>query len=170
MNSSYMLTLYLWFHIFKLQLNYLKDFLKRLRDHVAFKHPNFYNLLVLIPSPNGIDPQKNLAHSVRTTDTCHTANLVCTTVIENFGYGVLQKNCHNHLQNVWVGGLEKELYSYLTNLLRSSIYEIDPTLREKLYWVLLRVHTTKAYLYMRTTQRVLGICSLSGLWIITQGM
>ena len=30
-----------------------------------------------------------------------------------------------------MGGLEKELSSYLTNLLRSSLDEIDPTLRVK---------------------------------------
>ena len=44
---------------------------------------------------------------------------------------MLQQDCHNHLQNVWVGGLEKELSSYLTNLLVSSLDEIYPTLRVK---------------------------------------
>ena len=66
-----------------------------------------------------------------TTDTCHAAILVCTSDVENFGYGVLKQDRHNHLRNVWVGGLDKELSSHLTNILRSSLDEIDPTLRVK---------------------------------------
>ena len=72
-----------------------------------------------------------MSHSVWTTDTCHAATIVRTIDVEKFGYGVLQKYCHNHLRNIWVGGLDKELSSYLTNLLRSSIYEIDTILRVK---------------------------------------
>ena len=66
-----------------------------------------------------------------TTDTCHAATLVRTISVENFGDGLLHQDCHNHPRNVWVGGLDKELSSYLTNLLRSIIDEIDPTLRVK---------------------------------------
>ena len=127
-NSSYLLLLYLLFHLFKLQLNSLKDSLKRLRHRVASKYPDFPGFLVLIPSLDGIDLQKNLAHSVWTTGTCHAATLVCAIAVEKFGDGVLQQDFHNHLQNVWVGGLEKGLSSYLTNLLISSLDEIDPTL------------------------------------------
>ena len=102
-----------------------------MRDHVASKHPYCHDLLVLIPSPDGIDLQKNLAHSVWTTDTCHAATLIRTIDVENFGDGVLQKDYHNPLRNVWVGGLDKELSLYLTNLLISSLDEIYPTLRVK---------------------------------------
>ena len=66
-----------------------------------------------------------------TTETYHAATLVCTIAVENFGNGVIQQDCYNHLQNLWVGGLVKELSSYLTNLLRSSLDEIYPTLRVK---------------------------------------
>ena len=112
-------------------LNSINDLLKRLIYHVASKHPYFPDLLVLITSPDRIDIHKNLAHSVWTTDTCHNATLVGTISVENFGDGVLQQDCQNHLWNVWVCGLEKELPSYLTNLLRSILDEIDPTLRVK---------------------------------------
>ena len=131
MKSSYLLTFYLLFHIFTLQLNSLKDRLKRLRDHFSSKHPDCHDLIVIIPSPDGIDLQKNLAHSVWTTDTCQDATLVCTIAVENFGDGVIQQYCHNHMQNVWVGGLEKELSTYLTNLPISSLDEIYPTLGVK---------------------------------------
>ena len=80
-----------------------------MRYHVASKKPDFPDLLVLIPSPDGMDLQKNLAHSMWTTYTCHAATLVRTIAVENFGDGVLHQDCHNHLQNVWVGGLDKEL-------------------------------------------------------------
>ena len=130
MKSSYLLTFYLLFHIFKLQLNSLKDSLKILSDNVASKLPDFHDLLVLIPYPDGIYLQKSLSHYMWTTDTCHVATLVRTISVENFGDGVLQQDCHKHLRNVWVGGLEKELSSYLTNLLISSLDEIDPTLHD----------------------------------------
>ena len=99
-----------------------------MRYHAAYKHPYCHYLLVMIPSSDGIDIQKKLAHSVWTTYTCHVATLVRTISVENFGDVVLHQDCHNHLKNVWVGGLEKELSSYLTNILRSSLYEIDATL------------------------------------------
>ena len=127
----YLIPFYIWFYLFKLQLNYLKYCLKRLRYHVASKHPDWPDLIVLIPSADWIYHQKNLAHSVWTTYTCHAATTVFKIAVENFGHGVLQKECHNHLRKVWVGGLEKELLSYLTNLLRSSLYEIYPTLHVK---------------------------------------
>ena len=44
---------------------------------------------------------------------------------------MLQQEYHNHVQTVWVGGLEKELSLYLTNLLGSILYEIDTTLHVK---------------------------------------
>ena len=102
-----------------------------MRDHVASKHPDCHDFLVLIPSPDRIDLQKKLAHSARNTDTCHVATLIRKISVENFGDGVIQQDCHNHTGNVWVGGLDKELSSYFTNLLISSLDEIDPTLRVK---------------------------------------
>ena len=112
-------------------MNSFKDCLKRFRDHDASKHPYCHYLLVIIPSTDGIDLQKNLAHYVLTTDTYDAATLVRTISLENFEDGLLQQYCHNHLQNVWVGGLEKEFSSYLTILLRSSLDEIDTTLHVK---------------------------------------
>ena len=81
----------------------------RLRDHVASKHLDCHGFLSLILSPDGTDLQKRLAHSVWTTDTFHAATLVRTIFVENFGDGVLHQYCQNYLQNLWVGGLEKEL-------------------------------------------------------------
>ena len=66
-----------------------------------------------------------------TIDTCHAATIVHKISVEYFGDVVLQQEFHKHLINVWLGGFEKELSSYLTNLLRSSLDEIDPTLRVK---------------------------------------
>ena len=102
-----------------------------MRNHVASKHPDCPDLLVIILSTDGIDIQKILAHSVWTTDTLYAVTLVCKMDVEKFGNGLLQQECHNHLQNLWVGGLEKELSSYLTNILISILDEIDPTLRVK---------------------------------------
>ena len=68
-----------------------------MRYHVASRYPDYPGFLVLIPSPDGIDLQKNLAHSVWTTDTCHAATLVRTISVETFGDVVLQQDFHNHL-------------------------------------------------------------------------
>ena len=91
-------------------MNHLKDMLKILRDHVASKHPYCHDLLLLIPSPYGIDLQKKLAHSVWTTDTCHAATLVRTIAVENFGVGVINKDCNNHMLNIWVFGFDYFMY------------------------------------------------------------
>ena len=118
-----------------------------MRDHVDSKQPYFHDLLVLIPSPDGIDLQKKMAVSVWTPYTCHAATLVCTIADENFGDGVLHQDCHNHMQNVWVGGLEKEPPSHLTNILRSSLHEKDPTLHVKnLFSALARAYNKGFYL------------------------
>ena len=82
---------------FKLKANSLQDCLKRSRDHVAYKHSDCHDLLVLITPIDGIYPQKNLFHSVCTKETCHAATLVHTIDVENFGDGVLHKDCHNHM-------------------------------------------------------------------------
>ena len=72
-----------------------------------------------------------LAHSVWTTYTCHTATLISTIAVENFGMEYFRKTVTTICETYrWVA-LRKKLSSHLTNILRSSIYEIDPTLRVK---------------------------------------
>jgi hypothetical protein len=43
--------------------------------------------------------------------------------------GAYNLDCMNHLRNVWFGGVEKSLTKHLNEILRSSLDEIDVTLR-----------------------------------------
>ena len=42
---------------------------------------------------------------------------------------VLQVDCWHHLRNIWLGGMGKCLTTFLNNLLKDSLDEIDPRLR-----------------------------------------
>ena len=94
---------------------------------VAERYPDRQDLLDMIPSPDGMDPSIKLPNSLWTTDTCNAAskfqNIACKTY-----EGGLKQDCHNHLRNVWMGGLEIELSSYLTKCLRESLDDIDTSL------------------------------------------
>ena len=113
-----------------LQLFSLKDRLIDLRATISEKFPDRPDLLELVPSPDGIDPDKKLPNSVWTTDTCNAASKFQNIACETYAGG-LKQDCHNHLRNVWVGGLELELSSYLSTVLRESLDRIDSTLRVK---------------------------------------
>ena len=81
-------------------VNPLKDRLINLRKQVARQFPDRPDLLAMIPSPEGIDPEKKLPKSLWTTDTCNQAQaleacvkgesfIVTTFIIDN--------NCANIL-------------------------------------------------------------------------
>ena len=97
---------------------------------ITEKFPDRPDLLELVPSPDGIDPDKKLPNSVWTTDTCNAASKFQNIACETYAGG-LKQDCHNHLRNVWVGGLELELSSYLSTILRDSLDKIDSNLRVK---------------------------------------
>jgi len=50
-------------------------------------------------------------------------------LVEDIPDGAFEMDCMNHLRNVWIGNMEKELTKSLNQLLRVSLDEIDPRLR-----------------------------------------
>eukprot|EP00956_Cyclotella_meneghiniana_P023299 scaffold45195_cov78-Cyclotella_meneghiniana.AAC.1 len=62
------------------------------------------------------------------TDTCNGAQKVRRILVDRID-GATDLDCMNHLRNVWIGGMEKTLSKYLNEMLRSSLDEIDSTLR-----------------------------------------
>lgn len=90
------------------------------------KHPT---LVDSIPSPDGIDINKLGDGGVIMTDTCNTAQKIRRILVDLIDGSLDLDCCMNHLKNVWIGNMEKALAKHLNELLRSSLDEIDPTLR-----------------------------------------
>ena len=82
----------------------------------------------LVPSPDGIDIQKLGNGGTFMSDTCNAAQKLRRILVELVD-GAYDLDCMNHLRNVWFGSMEKALAKHLNELLRSSLDEIDPTLR-----------------------------------------
>jgi hypothetical protein len=107
------------------KIDSLKHRLARLIQEVEKKCPEF---LDSVPTPDGIDINKLADGGVIMTDTCNTAQKIRRILLDHID-GAMDLDCMNHLRNVWIGGMEKALAKYLNALLRSSLDEIDPTIR-----------------------------------------
>eukprot|EP00956_Cyclotella_meneghiniana_P033421 scaffold95984_cov36-Cyclotella_meneghiniana.AAC.1 len=93
---------------------------------VKAKYPDKVHL---IPSPDSINIDKlGRDDGVIMTDTCNGAQKVRRILVDRID-GAQDLDCMNHLRNVWIGGMEKTLSKYLNEMLRSSLDEIDSTLR-----------------------------------------
>eukprot|EP00956_Cyclotella_meneghiniana_P032426 scaffold89181_cov36-Cyclotella_meneghiniana.AAC.1 len=62
------------------------------------------------------------------TDTCNGAQKLRRVLVDRID-GARDLDCMNHLRNVWIRGMEKSLSKYLNQMLRSSLDDIDSTLR-----------------------------------------
>ena len=77
-------------------------------------------------------------HGAITTDTCNPAWKLNTLLIKSVAkkaekegmskdeIAVHQVDCWNHLRNVWIGALNKELSKYLSGVLIGDLEHIDP--------------------------------------------
>ena len=82
----------------------------------------------LIPSEDGIDINKLGKGGTMTTDTCSTAQKLRRILVEKIP-GSFDYDCMNHLRNVWFGNMEKKLTKHLNGMLRTSLDNVDPSLR-----------------------------------------
>ena len=82
----------------------------------------------LVPEADKIDVAKLCNGANITTDTCNVAQKLRRILVETIG-GCCEFDCMHHLCTVWFRNMEKKLTSQLNCILRSSLEEIDPTLR-----------------------------------------
>ena len=88
------------------KIDSLKDRLLHLTEELKIDHPDKVDL---IPSPDGIDISKLGGDGVIMTDTCNnTAQKIRRILVDKVG-GAWDLDCMNHLRNVWVGNMEKDL-------------------------------------------------------------
>eukprot|EP00956_Cyclotella_meneghiniana_P030815 scaffold78775_cov36-Cyclotella_meneghiniana.AAC.2 len=99
--------------------------LQRLIDVVKARYPDKVDL---IPKPDSISIDKLGNDGVIMTDTCNGAQKLGRVLVDRID-GARDLDCMNHLRNVWIGGMEKSLSKYLNQKLRSSLDDIDSTLR-----------------------------------------
>ena len=99
--------------------------MQRLIDVVKARYPDKVDL---IPKPDSISIDKLGNDGVIMTDTCNGAQKLRRVLVDRID-GARDLDCMNHLRNVWIGGMEKSLSKYLNQMLRSSLDDIDSTLR-----------------------------------------
>ena len=107
------------------KIDSLKHQLERLSSMVEEKCPD---KIELVPSPDEIDIEKLGDGGVVMTDTCNAAQKL-RRILVSIADGVFDLDCVNHLRNVWFGGVEKALTKHLNELLRTSLDDINTTLR-----------------------------------------
>ena len=99
-------------------MNNLRDVLNR----------EFPNALQLVPTEAELDVMKFGQGANVITDTCNAARKLRRILVETIK-DCYEFDCMHHLRNVWFGNMEKRLTTKLNLILRSSLDEIDPTLR-----------------------------------------
>ena len=108
-------------------------------------HENLFGADYEIPYA-GADHLSKLNHSVINNDTCNGARLLSSLLADAIMDAVTEKrnaiggactagndqdililtqDCHNHLQNVWIGAVVKRMSTYLNEFLASDLKEID---------------------------------------------
>ena len=104
----------------------LKGRLTRLREVV---HELCPHELEHLPLESEVDISKLGHGGVITTDTCNAAQKSRRILVERIGGDTHEMDCMHHLRNVWFGGIEKALTTYLNALLKDSLENIDSHLR-----------------------------------------
>ena len=84
--------------------------MERLKQVVMCDNPQLYEL---IPSPDGIDIKKLGQNGLIMTDSCNTAQKARRLLQYKIGGMVFEFDCHHHLRNVWMKGLEKSVSVFL---------------------------------------------------------
>ena len=112
-----------------------------------------------IPSSNDIDFGKLSQGGGMTSDTCNAARKTRRLVVANVikaaeemstdNICVLEVDCWNHLQNVWLGGMSKALSAFLNEHLTNYLEHIDPRLRV----------STKIEMILRAVDKEFSLCA-----------
>ena len=87
--------------------------------------PGRVDLLSLIPDPENLDITNFKDGGVITTDTCATALKVTRLLTDKIGGTTYTLPCMHHLRCIWINGVLKAIDSYLRNLLKQSLDEIE---------------------------------------------
>ena len=111
--------------MFCLQINSVKERLNNLREVVNDEFPNASEL---VPTEDALDVTKFGQGANVITDTCNAARKLRRILVETIK-DCYEFDCMHHLRNVWFGNMKKRLTKKLNLILRSSLDEIDPTLR-----------------------------------------
>ena len=68
-------------------------------------------------------------HGVIMTDSCNAAQKARRLLQHQIGGDVFEMDCHHHLQNVWIKGMEKSVSVFLQVVVSDSLEQIPPELR-----------------------------------------
>ena len=84
----------------------------------------------MVPSPDNIDTTKLGNHAgLIMTDSCNAAQKARCLLQHKIGGIVVLLDCHHHLRNVWIKGMEQSVSSYLRVIVTDSLENIPPELR-----------------------------------------
>jgi hypothetical protein len=100
--------------------------LERLQQVVLRDDPELYDS---IPSPDGIDIKKLGQHGLVMTDSCNAAQKARRLLQHEIGGIVHEMDCHHHLRNVWIKGMEKSVSVFLRVIMSDSLEQIPAELR-----------------------------------------
>ena len=98
---------------FPSKINSLKKRLQQLHEIALTNYPE---LVDLIPSPDGIDITKLREHGMIMMDSCNTAQKARQLLQHQIGSDIFEMDCHHHLQNVWIKGMEKSVSDSLEQI------------------------------------------------------
>ena len=108
------------------KINSLKNRLQRLHEIALCNYPE---LVDSIPSPDGIDITKLRDHGLIMTDSCNAAQKARRLLQHQIGGDVFEIDCHHHLRNVWIKGMEKSVSVFLQVVMSDSLEQIPTELR-----------------------------------------
>ncbi len=84
----------------------------------------------MVPSPDDIDTTKLGIHAgLIMTDSCNAAQKARCLLQHKIGGIVVLLDCHHHLRNVWIKGLEQSVSSYLRVIVTGSLEKTPPEIR-----------------------------------------
>ena len=73
---------------------------------------DFPDLIEMVPSPDDIDIKKLGDHAGHImTDSCNAAQKARRLLQHKIGGNVYELDCHHHLRNVWIKGMEQSVSS-----------------------------------------------------------
>lgn len=83
----------------------------------------------MIPDPDSIDIKKLGDGGSVGTDTCAAAQKERKILVKTIGGRCHEQDCMNHLRNVWINGMSKDVSKFLNEYLADSLEEISSILR-----------------------------------------
>ena len=119
-----------------MQLEILKQSLKRWREVTAREFPNRPDLLQMIPTPNGIDIEKLGNGGALSSDTCNSARKTRQFLVELIEKqdGIAHEvDCVQYRHCVWFDGASKAVSTFITTYLEDSLDKISIFLRVSPY-------------------------------------